>query len=67
MSKGVASLRSGYLSWSTFEIAAVGGWGDASLDLGGALLDVFTGREHTGPVRIDDVFRDLPVALLVRC
>ena len=48
-------------------LAAVGGWGDASLDLGGALLDVFTGREHTGPVRIDDVFRDLPVALLVRC
>ena len=41
-----------------------GGWGDSVLALDGTWLDVLTGRVVTS--RIDDVLRDLPVALLVK-
>ena len=41
-----------------------GGWGDTVLSLDGTWRDVLTGRVVTS--RLDDVLRDLPVALLVR-
>ena len=41
-----------------------GGWGDTLLSLEGAWRDVLTGRVVTS--RLDDVLRDLPVALLVK-
>ncbi len=41
-----------------------GGWGDTVLSLEGTWRDVLTGRVVTS--RLDDVLRDLPVALLVR-
>ena len=42
----------------------LGGWGDTSLALDGAWRDVLTDRLVGN--RLDDVLRDLPVALLVR-
>ncbi len=45
-------------------LAARGGWDDTALELDGAWRDVVTGRAVGG--RLDDVLRDLPVALLVR-
>jgi (1->4)-alpha-D-glucan 1-alpha-D-glucosylmutase len=45
-------------------LAARGGWGDTVLDLAGTWRDVLTARVVTA--RVDDVLRDLPVALLVR-
>jgi (1->4)-alpha-D-glucan 1-alpha-D-glucosylmutase len=45
-------------------LAARGGWGDTVLDLAGTWRDVLTDRVVTA--RVDDVLRDLPVALLVR-
>jgi (1->4)-alpha-D-glucan 1-alpha-D-glucosylmutase len=41
-----------------------GGWGDTALALEGTYLDALTGRVVTS--RLDDVLRDLPVALLVK-
>ena len=41
-----------------------GGWADTVLSLDGTWRDVLTGRVVTA--RLDDVLRDLPVALLVR-
>ena len=41
-----------------------GGWGDTVLALEGTWRDVLTGRVVTS--RLDDVLRDLPVALLVK-
>jgi (1->4)-alpha-D-glucan 1-alpha-D-glucosylmutase len=41
-----------------------GGWADTVLSLDGTWRDVLTGRVVTS--RLDDVLRDLPVALLVR-
>jgi (1->4)-alpha-D-glucan 1-alpha-D-glucosylmutase len=42
-----------------------GGWRDTSLRLP-ASTDVFTGQTHVGEVRVGDLLRTLPVALLVR-
>jgi (1->4)-alpha-D-glucan 1-alpha-D-glucosylmutase len=41
-----------------------GGWGDTALALEGTYRDALTGRVVTS--RLDDVLRDLPVALLVK-
>ena len=45
-------------------LGARGGWGDTALGLAGTWRDVLTDRVVT--TRVDDVLRDLPVALLVR-
>jgi (1->4)-alpha-D-glucan 1-alpha-D-glucosylmutase len=45
-------------------LAARGGWGDTELELEGTWRDVVTDRPVG--VRLDDVLRELPVALLVR-
>jgi (1->4)-alpha-D-glucan 1-alpha-D-glucosylmutase len=45
-------------------LARRGGWGDTSLALEGTWRDVLTDRLVS--TRVDDVLRDLPVALLVR-
>jgi (1->4)-alpha-D-glucan 1-alpha-D-glucosylmutase len=45
-------------------LAARGGWGDTTLDLDGSWRDAVTGRAVSS--RLDDVLRELPVALLVR-
>jgi (1->4)-alpha-D-glucan 1-alpha-D-glucosylmutase len=46
------------------ELGRRGGWGDTVLDLDGRWRDVVTGR--VVGTRVDDVLRELPVALLVR-
>ena len=45
-------------------LARRGGWGDTSLELEGTWRDTLTDRVVS--TRIDDILRDLPVALLVR-
>ena len=42
---------------------AAGGWRDTTIDLGGTLTDVLTGREHSGVVRLADLLAVYPVAL----
>jgi (1->4)-alpha-D-glucan 1-alpha-D-glucosylmutase len=50
-------------------LARRGGWGDTTLELQGNWTDQLTGRgvrTEDGVVRLDDVLRDLPVALLTK-
>lgn len=48
-------------------LAAAGGWGDTSLQLPeGRYVDVLTGRELVGTLRLADVLGELGVALLLR-
>jgi (1->4)-alpha-D-glucan 1-alpha-D-glucosylmutase len=42
------------------------GWKSTAIGLPDGATDVLTGRRHTGEVRVADVLRDLPVALLLR-
>ena len=65
----VAFDRGGAITLATrlpVGLAARGGWGDTVVDVGSApVVDVITGRHHQGgSLRLDDVLRDYPVALL---
>ncbi|WP_454110358.1 malto-oligosyltrehalose synthase [Leifsonia shinshuensis] len=64
----VAFDRGGAITLATrlpVGLAAAGGWGDTSVDLGGAgLRDELTGREVSGRVRLAELFDRYPVALL---
>lgn len=47
-------------------LAAAGGWGDTTIDLGGhRMRDELTGAEHTGVTPLARIFERYPVALLV--
>ena len=66
----VAFDRGGAITLATrlpIRLAARGGWGDTVVDVGSApVTDVLTGRHHQGGVlRLAEVLRDYPVALLV--
>ncbi|GIT81446.1 malto-oligosyltrehalose synthase [Leifsonia sp. LS1] len=67
----VAFDRGGAVTLATrlpYGLAAAGGWGDTTVDLGGSggmLRDALSGREHEGHARLADVFAQYPVALLV--
>jgi (1->4)-alpha-D-glucan 1-alpha-D-glucosylmutase len=43
-----------------------GGWQDTTVDVGGAVTDLLSGRRHVGVVAVADLLGDLPVALLLR-
>jgi (1->4)-alpha-D-glucan 1-alpha-D-glucosylmutase len=43
-----------------------GGWGDTTLQLGGTVTDLITGRRVSGEVALSDLLATYPVALLVR-
>jgi (1->4)-alpha-D-glucan 1-alpha-D-glucosylmutase len=43
-----------------------GGWQNTTVDLGGTVTDVLSGRRHVGVAPVGDLLADLPVALLVR-
>ena len=61
--------RNGALTLATrlpVTLATNGGWGDTTVDLGGPVLDVLTGRRHDGRTPVADLLAALPVALLVR-
>ncbi|WP_114558862.1 malto-oligosyltrehalose synthase [Desertihabitans aurantiacus] len=45
-------------------LAEAGGWRGTTLEVG-EVVDVLSGREHSGTVAADDLFHTLPVALLV--
>ncbi len=47
-------------------LAAAGGWGETTVDLGAGARDELTGAEHAGPTPVARVFARYPVALLVR-
>jgi (1->4)-alpha-D-glucan 1-alpha-D-glucosylmutase len=65
----VAFDRGGAITLATrlpVGLAARGAWGDTVVDVGSApVVDVITGRHHQGgSLRLADVLRDYPVALL---
>ena len=43
-----------------------GGWGDTTLDVGGPVSDLISGRRWSGELALADLLADYPVALLVR-
>ncbi|HYP45817.1 MAG TPA: malto-oligosyltrehalose synthase [Propionibacteriaceae bacterium] len=47
-------------------LADVGGWGETSLALPGAAVDVLTGRQLTGDLAVADLLATFPVALLLK-
>ncbi len=47
-------------------LAAIGGWGDAVLELAGSWIDLLTGTVVDGPVLLGDLLTRYPVALLTR-
>jgi (1->4)-alpha-D-glucan 1-alpha-D-glucosylmutase len=47
-------------------LAQSGGFGETFLALEGAYTDVLTAERHIGPIRLTQLLRRYPVALLVR-
>jgi (1->4)-alpha-D-glucan 1-alpha-D-glucosylmutase len=43
-----------------------GGWGDTTLDVGGSVSDLISGRRHSGELALSELLGEYPVALLVR-